>query len=68
MKTVNPKYILRNYLVELAIRKAADEKDYSEVNRLLAIMQTPFDEQVEFSDYAREPPDWAQKIEVSCSS
>ncbi|MGA7180880.1 MAG: YdiU family protein [Thiobacillaceae bacterium] len=68
MKSVNPKYILRNYLVEIAIRKAADEKDYSEVNRLLAIMQSPFDQQPEFSDYAREPPDWGKHIEVSCSS
>ena len=68
MKAVNPKYILRNYLVELAIRKAADEKDYGEVNTLLSLLQRPFDEQPEFSDYAKEPPDWAQKIEVSCSS
>ena len=68
MKTVNPKYILRNYLAEMAIRKATDEKDYSEVNRLLTLLRTPFDEQPEFVDYARQPPDWANKIEVSCSS
>jgi protein adenylyltransferase len=68
MRLENPKYILRNYLVEIAIRKATDENNYSAVNRHLSIMRAPFDEQPEFSDYANEPPDWAQNIEVSCSS
>ncbi|HYP67464.1 MAG TPA: YdiU family protein [Thiobacillaceae bacterium] len=68
MRAVNPKYVLRNYLAEMAIRKAADEKDYSEVDRLLTLLRKPFDEQPEFVDYAKAPPDWASKIEVSCSS
>jgi len=68
MRRVNPKYILRNHLAEIAIRRAADERDYSEVNRLHALLTRPFDEQPEFESYAAEPPDWARKIEVSCSS
>ena len=68
MKTVNPKYILRNYLAEVAIRKASDEQDYSEVEKLLSILGKPFDEQAEHSAYAAHPPEWAQQIEVSCSS
>ncbi len=68
MRRVNPKYILRNHLAEIAIRRAADERDYSEVNRLHALLARPFDEQPEFESYAAEPPDWARKIEVSCSS
>jgi len=68
MRRVNPKYILRNHLAEVAIRRAADERDYSEVNRLHALLARPFDEQPEFESYAAEPPDWARKIEVSCSS
>jgi protein adenylyltransferase len=68
MKTVNPKYILRNYLAEVAIRKATKERDFSEVHRLLSILHKPFDEQPEFGDYAKGPPDWAYEIEVSCSS
>jgi uncharacterized protein YdiU (UPF0061 family) len=68
MRRVNPKYILRNHLAEIAIRRAADERDYSEVNRLHALLTRPFDEQPEFEAYAAEPPDWARKIEVSCSS
>ena len=68
MRRVNPKYILRNHLAEIAIRRAADERDYSEVNRLHALLTRPFDEQPGYETYAAEPPDWARKIEVSCSS
>jgi uncharacterized protein YdiU (UPF0061 family) len=68
MRRVNPKYILRNHLAEIAIRRAADDRDYSEVNRLHALLTRPFDEQPKYEAYAAEPPDWARKIEVSCSS
>ena len=68
MRAVNPKYILRNHLAEIAIRRAADARDYSEINRLHRLLARPFDEQPEFEAYAAEPPDWARKIEVSCSS
>ncbi len=68
MKRVNPKYVLRNYLAETAIRKARDERDYAEIERLRSLLARPFDEQPEFDDYAKEPPDWARQIEVSCSS
>ena len=68
MRRINPKYILRNHLAEIAIRRAADARDYSEVNRLHALLTRPFDEQPEHETYAAEPPDWARKIEVSCSS
>jgi len=68
MKQVNPKYILRNYMAESAIRKAEDKKDYTEIDRLLALLRKPFDEQPENEQYAGLPPDWAQSISVSCSS
>jgi uncharacterized protein YdiU (UPF0061 family) len=68
MRARNPKYILRNHLAEIAIRRAADHRDYSEVDRLHALLARPFDEQPEYEAYAAEPPDWARKIEVSCSS
>ncbi len=68
MNRVNPKYVLRNYLAEVAIRKARDERDYTEIEKLRLILSKPFDEQPEFEDYAKEPPDWAKSIEVSCSS
>ena len=68
MKQVNPKYILRNYMAEIAIRKAQDEDDYSEIEQLMHILQNPFDEHPDFEHYAGHPPEWAQQIEVSCSS
>ncbi len=67
MRAANPKYVLRNWLAEVAIRKAQD-KDFSEVERLLACLRHPFDEQPEFEHYAALPPDWANGLEVSCSS
>jgi uncharacterized protein YdiU (UPF0061 family) len=68
MNRANPKYILRNYLAETAIRQARDQRDFSEIDRLRSILAKPFDEQPEFNDYSNEPPDWAKEIAVSCSS
>jgi uncharacterized protein YdiU (UPF0061 family) len=67
MNAVNPKYVLRNYLAQVAIDKA-QRKDFSEVQRLLAVLERPFDEQPENESYAALPPDWAAGLEVSCSS
>jgi uncharacterized protein YdiU (UPF0061 family) len=67
MARVNPKYILRNYLAQTAIEKAQNG-DFSEVHRLLAVLERPFDEQPENEAYAALPPDWASHLEVSCSS
>jgi uncharacterized protein YdiU (UPF0061 family) len=65
---VNPKYVLRNYMAQAAISKAQNERDYSEVDALLKLLQRPFDEHPEMERYAGFPPDWAQEISVSCSS
>ncbi len=67
MNGVNPKYVLRNYLAQVAIEKA-QQHDYTEVAKLLEILQKPFDEQPEHQHYAALPPDWASHLEVSCSS
>ena len=68
MNRANPKYVLRNYLAEVAIRKARDERDYREIETLRALLSAPFDEQPEHQRYAALPPDWASHLEVSCSS
>lgn len=67
MHAINPKYILRNYLAQIAIEKAQN-KDFSEVAKLLQVLEHPFDEQPENEQYAALPPDWAHDLEVSCSS
>ncbi|STQ90904.1 protein adenylyltransferase SelO [Iodobacter fluviatilis] len=68
MNRVNPKYVLRNYLAEIAIRKARDEGDFKEIKALQQCLMHPFDEQTDFEHYAELPPEWAAQIGVSCSS
>ena len=63
----NPKFVLRNYLCEQAIEQAK-LKDFSGVDTLLALLESPFEEHPGFDDYADFPPDWANHIEISCSS
>jgi len=71
MNRVNPKYTLRNYLVQIAIDKAADG-NYSEIVKLLEIIKKPYDEQMEYDTYAAKRPDWARHKAgcsmLSCSS
>jgi uncharacterized protein YdiU (UPF0061 family) len=67
MHAVNPRYVLRNYLAQVAIEKAQN-KDFSEVEKLLKVLEKPFDEQPDYARYAALPPDWASDLEVSCSS
>ncbi len=67
MGRVNPLYVLRNHLAETAIRRA-QQGDDSEVQRLLRLLQNPFDAQAGCEADADFPPSWAQSIEVSCSS
>ena len=63
----NPKYVLRNHLAEIAIRQAK-LGDFSEVQTLLTLLQSPFDEHPAQEAYAQLPPAWASSIEISCSS
>jgi uncharacterized protein YdiU (UPF0061 family) len=63
----NPKFVLRNHLGEEAIR-AAKLKDFSAVDTLLGVLESPFGEHPEHERLAGFPPDWAAGIEISCSS
>jgi hypothetical protein len=68
MNGVNPKFILRNYLAEVAIRKAEDLYQYDEIDTLFNLLKNPFDEHPGFESYTHEAPDWAKNLSVSCSS
>ena len=67
MDIVNPKYVLRNYLAQNAIEKA-QQKDFSEIDRLFALLQRPYAEQSGMDAYAAPPPNWGKHLSVSCSS
>jgi uncharacterized protein YdiU (UPF0061 family) len=71
MNRVNPRYVLRNHLAEVAIRAARGETggpDFGELRRLRQVLQRPYDDQVDAEQYAQLPPDWAAALHLSCSS
>ncbi|XP_077772427.1 protein nucleotidyltransferase YdiU-like [Podarcis muralis] len=69
MTSINPRYVLRNWMAESAAQKA-ERNDFSEVHLLQQVLQHPFQMQAmaERAGYAQRPPAWAKDIKVSCSS
>ena len=65
MNTVNPKYVLRNYMAQLAI-DAADNGDYSLISELYELLKKPYDEQMDADKWFAKRPEWARH-KVGCS-
>ncbi|PCI93755.1 MAG: hypothetical protein COB15_15755 [Flavobacteriales bacterium] len=65
MDTINPKYVLRNYMAQVAI-DAADKGDYSVIDELFNLLKKPYDEQLEAEKWFVKRPDWA-RTKVGCS-
>jgi uncharacterized protein YdiU (UPF0061 family) len=71
MNSVNPKYVPRNYLAQLAI-DALENGDASVLERLMSVLKRPYDEQPEHDELAERRPEWARHragcSALSCSS
>jgi len=65
---VNPKYVLRNWVAETAIRAAEDHNDYSVIDKALSVLTSPFDAHPDMESWANQAPPHLKGLEVSCSS
>ena len=66
MRLANPKYVLRNWMAQLAI-DAAEKDDYSVANELYELLKSPYEEQPEFEgEWFQKRPEWARH-RVGCS-
>src|SRR3954466_5562718 len=71
MNAVNPKYVPRNYLAQQAI-DAMTQGDASVLEKLMSVLQRPYDEQPANETFAARRPEWARHkagcSALSCSS
>lgn len=65
MNHVNPKYVLRNYMAQLAIDDA-NKGDYKLIDELFNMLKTPYAEQPVNQKWFAKRPDWARH-KVGCS-
>ena len=65
MNKVNPKYVLRNYMAQLAIDKA-DKGDTSLLEEMYLLLKEPYSEQPKFEHWFAKRPEWARH-KVGCS-
>ena len=65
MSKINPKYVLRNYMAQLAI-DAADKEDYTLIDELYILLKNPYDEQPEQEKWFVKRPEWARD-KIGCS-
>jgi len=65
MSLVNPKYVFRNYMAQLAIDDA-DKGNYKLIDELYQLFKNPYAEQVESEKWFAKRPEWARN-KVGCS-
>jgi uncharacterized protein YdiU (UPF0061 family) len=66
MRRANPKYVLRNWMAQLAI-DAAEKEDYAVCEQIHTLLKNPYDEQPEMEEeWFQRRPEWARH-RVGCS-
>lgn len=65
MDAVNPKYVLRNYMAQLAIDDA-NKGDYKLIDELYQLLKKPYEEQPENEKWFAKRPEWARN-KIGCS-
>ena len=65
MKTSNPRYVLRNYMAQMAIDKAT-EGDLRILEELERLLQNPYTHQPALDHWYAKRPEWAEN-KVGCS-
>lgn len=65
MNSINPKYVLRNYMAQQAIEEA-EKGNYDLLHALYDLLRNPYAEQIENEKWFVKRPDWA-KNKIGCS-
>jgi serine/tyrosine/threonine adenylyltransferase len=68
MQRANPRYVLRNWVAETAIRAAEDHHDYSVLDQVFTMLSNPYDYQPGCEAFTQPAPPAMQHLCVSCSS
>ena len=68
MRSVNPAYIPRNYLVEEMIAAAVEDQDYAPFEAMLGVLMNPYEEQVGAENYAALPPESETGYRTFCGT
>ncbi len=67
MLQTNPKYVLKNYMLQEAI-DAAEKGEYTRIDDLFQIARNPFAEHPKFECWAGHTPEEHRNTKLSCSS
>ena len=65
MNAVNPKYVLRNYMAQIAIEQA-ENGNYEVIDELFNVLKQPYSEQINAEKWFVKRPEWARH-KVGCS-